>query len=288
MDAFLSWLQVYILSWLKPPKTIQVIDIIQILILSYFVYKLILWFKNTRAYTLLRGILFILGFVAVANLLHMEVVVWLVENLSVVAFTAVVIIFQPELRSALEQVGHSTFFRSLLYLNRTGSEVKRFSDNTLTELVRAVFEMGETRTGALIVIEKETRLEEYEKTGIPIDAVVSSQLLVNIFEHNTPLHDGAVLIRNDRVSAATCYLPLSDNMDINKKLGTRHRAGLGISEVSDSFTIIVSEETGNVSYAEGGRLQSAVSQSRLREALLEVQNLLPDRSRILNRRAAKR
>ena len=146
-------------------------------------------------------------------------------------------------------------------------------DKTINELVRASFEMGEVKTGALIVIEKTITLEEYEKTGIPIDGVLTSQLLINIFEHNTPLHDGAVIVRNNRVTAATCYLPLSDNMDLNKNLGTRHRAGVGISEVTDSFTIIVSEETGNVSYASGGELHTAVTPSDLRDQLHKIQKL---------------
>lgn len=244
---------------------------------------MILWMKNTRAYTLLRGILFILGFVVIANLLKMEVIVWLMGNLSVVAFTAIVIIFQPELRKALEQMGHSNFVNSLMAINRSPEENKRFSDHTVSELVRACFEMSEVKTGALIVLERETHLYEYENTGIPLDAVVSSQLLVNIFEHNTPLHDGAVLIREDRIAAATCYLPLSDNMDLSKKLGTRHRAGVGISEQSDCFVLIVSEETGAVSYAQNGRLHAAVSPSELRRALQEAQKIYDDSARILKR-----
>ncbi len=277
MDAILSWLQIYVFSWLKPPKTIEVIDIVQIFLLTYLIYKLIVWMRNSRAYSLLKGILFIVAFVRVANFLHMEVMVWLLNNLSVVAFTAVVIIFQPELRKVLEQVGHSNVFRNLLSINRTGQTNKRFSDATINELVRASFEMGEVKTGALIVIQRETSLTEFEKTGIPVDAVISSQLLVNIFEHNTPLHDGAVIIRDDRISAATCYLPLSDNMELSKRLGTRHRAGVGISEVSDSLTIIVSEETGAVSYAMSGKLRSAVSPSQLREVLQDVQAIFPDK-----------
>ncbi|HBB61493.1 MAG: diadenylate cyclase CdaA [Lachnospiraceae bacterium] len=283
MDAVLGWLQINVLSWLKPPKTIQVIDIVQIALIAWLVYRMILWMKNTRAYTLLRGILFILGFVVIANLLKMEVIVWLMGNLSVVAFTAIVIIFQPELRKALEQMGHSNFVKSLMVINRSPEENKRFSDHTVSELVRACFEMSEVKTGALIVLERETHLYEYENTGIPLDAVVSSQLLVNIFEHNTPLHDGAVLIRADRIAAATCYLPLSDNMDLSKKLGTRHRAGVGISEQSDCFVLIVSEETGAVSYAQNGRLHAAVSPSELRRALQEAQKIYDDSARILKR-----
>ena len=283
MDAVLGWLQINVLSWLKPPKTIQVIDIVQIALIAWLAYRMILWMKNTRAYTLLRGILFILGFVVIANLLKMEVIVWLMGNLSVVAFTAIVIIFQPELRKALEQMGHSNFVNSLMAINRSPEENKRFSDHTVSELVRACFELSEVKTGALIVLERETHLYEYENTGIPLDAVVSSQLLVNIFEHNTPLHDGAVLIREDRIAAATCYLPLSDNMDLSKKLGTRHRAGVGISEQSDCFVLIVSEETGAVSYAQNGRLHAAVSLSELRRALQEAQKIYDDSARILKR-----
>lgn len=279
----MSWLQIYVLSWLQPPKQIEIIDIVQILLLSYIVYKLILWMQSTRSYTLLRGILFIIAFVVVANILHMEVIVWLMGNLSVAAITAVVIIFQPELRKVLEQMGHNTVYRYFMLWNRSDDDNYRFSDHTINELVRASFEMGEVKTGALIVVERETRLDEFVKTGIPVDAVVTGQLLINIFEHNTPLHDGAVIIRNDRVAAATCYLPLSDNMELSKKLGTRHRAGVGVSELTDSLTIIVSEETGSVSYAQSGRLHAAVSPSQLKEALQSVQALFPEKVTLLKK-----
>ena len=277
MESLVNQLQ-SVLHWLVPPKPIGVIDVIQVLLLAFLVYKLILWMKNTRSYTLLRGILFIIAFIVIANVFNMEVIVWLLQNVGVVAITAVIIIFQPELRRMLERMGQSNLMSSLLSINRSGDENKRFSDHTLNELVRACYEMSEERTGALIVVEKDIPLEEYEKTGIPIDAVVSSQLLVNIFERNTPLHDGAVLVRGDRVAAATCYLPLSDNMDLSKKLGTRHRAGVGISEVSDSLTIIVSEETGHVSYAQNGRIYNAVTPSELRETLLDNQLLIRRRT----------
>ena len=156
----------------------------------------------------------------------------------------------------------------------SGSNEKkeRFSAKTTNELVKAVFEMSKDKTGALIVIEQNVALGDYERTGIPIDAMVSSQLLVNIFEHNTPLHDGAVIMRNNRIVAATCYLPLSDNLEINKELGTRHRAGIGISEVSDSMTIIVSEETGDVSVAVGGELFRKLDADNLKKKLSYIQN----------------
>ena len=148
---------------------------------------------------------------------------------------------------------------------------ERFSDKTVNELVKACFELAKTKTGALIVIEQEILLTDYVKTGIPIDAIVSNQLLINIFEHNTPLHDGAVIIRGDRVVAATCYLPLSDNMMISKELGTRHRAALGISEVTDTMTLVVSEETGNVSIAIAGELFRDVDADYLRSKLTFLQ-----------------
>ena len=154
-----------------------------------------------------------------------------------------------------------------------------FSDKTINEIVRASFEMGAVKTGALIVIEEETILNEYARTGIYLDSLVSSQLLINIFEHNTPLHDGAIVIRGDRIVAATCYLPLSDNMALNKNLGTRHRAGVGISEVSDSFTIIVSEETGNVSVAKQGKLDVALTKDELKERLKKEQNATPENAK---------
>ena len=273
MDAVSNWFRMHVLTWLEPPKQIEVIDIIQVALIAYFVYHFILWLKNTRAYTLLKGILLIVIFAVIANLLNMDVIIWLFSNLSVAVITAVIIIFQPELRRVLEQLGHKNPLTNLAMLGSSSENNDRFSDKTVNELVRASFDMGEVKTGALIVVEKEVKLEEYEKTGIPVDAVLTSQLLINIFEHNTPLHDGAVIVRGDRVVAATCYLPLTDNLSLIKNLGTRHRAGVGISEISDSLTIIVSEETGNVSYAMNGILHTGVSPSELREQLYQVQKI---------------
>lgn len=277
MDEFITWLKMQFESStfsLRPPKNIEFIDIVQILIIAYFVYHLILWVKHTRAYLLLKGIIMICVFVLAASVFHMDVIMEIFKMVSVAALTAVVIIFQPELRRVLEQLGDRNFFDSLVSLGTTNVEDNlRFNDQTLNELVRASFEMGEVKTGALIVIEQNISLSDYEKTGIPVDAVLTGQLLINIFEHNTPLHDGAVIVRNNRVSAATCYLPLSDNMELNKNLGTRHRAGVGISEVSDSLTIIVSEETGKVSYALNGELFTGVTPSELKEQLYKIQKL---------------
>jgi len=226
---------------------------------------------STRAYNLLKGILVILVFLVIAGALQMTTILWLTSAIAPSALMALVIIFQPELRRALERLGQRSLIASFLPHFTDRDEELYFSDATVNEIVRASSEMASARTGALIVMEQNVRLEEFIQTGITIDANVSSQLLLNIFEHNTPLHDGAVILRGDRIVSATSYLPLSDSETINKRFGTRHRAGVGISEVSDSFTIIVSEETGRISYAMGGKLTTGVSISELREKLYEIQ-----------------
>lgn len=280
MDTALTWIRLHIMSWLTPPKQIEFMDLIQIIVIAFFVYKLIIWLKNSRAYTLLRGILLIGAFVILANVLHMDAIMWILGNIGVVALTAIVIVFQPELRKFLEQMGRKKWFSSLLVLGGKSEEERiRFSDHTINELVRACFEMGEVKTGALIVLEQDVVLTEFENTGIEVDAILSGSLLINIFEKNTPLHDGAVLVRGNRVVAATCYLPLTDNMDLSKSLGTRHRAALGISEVSDSLTIVVSEETGKVSYAVDGSLTAGVSPTELKEQLYAIQRPYEHRHR---------
>ena len=200
----------------------------------------------------------------------LQTILWIVQNVMSIAVIAIVVILQPELRNAMEELGRKNLIASLFRIDsRTPDGL--YSDHTIAEIVRACTDMAKVKTGALIVIERKTPLNEYEKTGIDIDAVVSSQLLVNIFQKNTPLHDGAVLIRRDRVVSATCYLPLSDNK-LDKNLGTRHRAGVGISEVTDSLTIIVSEETGQISAAYRGTLDRNLDASMLRAKLVELQN----------------
>ena len=246
-----------LLSHLGFPRSFHVTYLFEILILTVLIYEVIIWVKNTRAWTLLKGIIVVVVFVAACYIFKLTTLTWLMSRIAGVLMIMVVILFQPELRRALEQLGRRNFFGSLIGFSdssRAGSEESRSQDKVNEEIIKAVMEMSKAKTGALIVLENQVLLNEYERTGIVLDAYVSSQLLVNIFEKNTPLHDGAVFIRDQRIVAATCYLPLSDNMDVGKELGTRHRAGLGISEVSDSVTIIVSEETGDVSIAESGTL----------------------------------
>ena len=250
---------------------IHITDILEIIIISVLIYYVIIWFKNSRAWTLFKGIVVLAVFMLFAAVFELNTILWIFRNTISVGIIAIIVIFQPELRKGLEQLGQRNFITSLLD-NNTNEKKERFSAKTVNELIKATFEMAKHKTGALIVIEQNVPLGEFERTGIPVDAVVSSQLLMNIFEHNTPLHDGAVIMRNNRIVAATCYLPLSDNMDINKELGTRHRAGIGISEVSDSMTIIVSEETGDVSIAVGGELFRGLDQDNLRKKLSYIQN----------------
>ena len=217
-------------------------------------------------------ILVIAVFVFVAEYFEMNTILWIVNNMFGVAVTAVIVILQPELRKAVEELGRKNIFSSIIpfELGKAVAE-GRFSDKTINEIAKACVEMGKVKTGALIVVEQNQSLAEYERTGIDVDGIVTSQLLINIFEHNTPLHDGAVVIRGNRVTAATCYLPLSDNMMISKDLGTRHRAAVGISEVTDSLTIVVSEETGRVSLVEGGMLRRIIDAEGLRQALEQME-----------------
>lgn len=257
----------------RMPGNIRWVDIVEILLISFLLYHILVWIKDTRAWSLLKGIIVIAAFILVAALYEMTTILWIVQNAFGVAVTAVVIILQPELRKALEDLGRKNIISSIIPFNALkASEEGRFSDKTINEIAKACVEMGKAKTGALIVVEQNQSLAEYERTGIDVDGIVTSQLIINIFEHNTPLHDGAVIVRGNRIISATCYLPLSDNMALSKELGTRHRAGVGISEVTDSMTVIVSEETGKISVAYEGNLYGNLDGERLKERLKTIQN----------------
>lgn len=245
-------------------------DIVEIIIISFLLYHIMAWVKHTKVWVLMKGIIVILLFILIAIIFEMNTIIWIVENVLSIAVIAVIVILQPELRRALEELGRKSFILGIMPFEKTTEE--RFSDKTVNDIVKASFEMGKVKTGALMVIEQNVLLTEYERTGIEVDALISSQLIINIFEHNTPLHDGAVIIRGNRVVSATCYLPLSDNTEISKELGTRHRAGVGISEATDALTIIVSEETGNVSVTYEGHLYRNLDANGLKEKLLMIQN----------------
>ncbi len=273
MSALTNFLGDFLNNIYRP--SVEFSDIAEIIIIAFFLYHIILWMKNSRAWTLLKGILVILIFALIAYLCKFTTILWIAGKTINVALIALVVIFQPELRKALEQLGNKNYLAGLFQFDDSKEKKELFSEKTINELVKASYEMAKQKTGALIVIEQEINLEDYIKTGIDIDAFVSNQLIINIFEHNTPLHDGAVIIRGNRIVSATCYLPLSDNMDLSKELGTRHRAGAGISEVTDAFVIIVSEETGKVSIAHNGQLVRNVDGEYLKNKLelLKIGNL---------------
>lgn len=265
--------------YMNLPK-ITITDVVEIIIIAFLLYYMLVWIKNTRAWNLLKGLMIVLLFVLVAALFQMNTIIWIAKNTANVLVIALVVIFQPEMRKALENLGRKNMLISLFPFDMSKGENVKFSDKTINEMVKACYEMGKVKTGALIVVEDEILLTEYERTGITVDGVLTSQLLINIFEKNTPLHDGAVIVRGDRVVAATCYLPLTDSLSISKDLGTRHRAAVGISEASDSLTIVVSEETGRVSIALGGELYRNVDAEFLRNKLTYLQKRERELSKI--------
>ena len=254
-------------------------DVAEIIILSVIIYQILMWIKSTRAWALLKGFAVILALLVVAAFFHMNTILWIAKNFFSLGIMAVIVVFQPEMRRALEQLGENNILTTIVPFDASRKEETSISDRTIAELVKASFEMGKARTGALMVLEQTVSLKEYERTGIEIDSQVSSQLILNIFEKNTPLHDGAVILSGDRIRSATCYLPLSDNMTLSKALGTRHRAAVGVSEVTDSLTLVVSEETVAVSVARDGYIKRNLTQDDLRAQLVAAQDKAQDTGR---------
>lgn len=247
-------------------------DVAEILIIAVLLYYTLVWMKTTRAWILLKGLIVILAFLLLAYFFRMTTILWMAQNVLGFAVTALIVVLQPELRKALEELGKKNIISSVLPFDNSHRVNEEFSEKTINEITKACVEMGKVRTGALIVIEQKVSLRDYERTGIDVDGIVTSQLLINIFEHNTPMHDGAVIIQGNRVVSATCYLPLSDNLGLSKELGTRHRAGVGISEITDSLTIIVSEETGKISVAYEGELERNLNADSLRDRMHKILN----------------
>ena len=247
-------------------------DVAEILIIAVLLYYTLVWMKTTRAWILLKGLIVILVFLLLAYFFRMTTILWMAQNVLGFAVTALIVVLQPELRKALEELGKKNIISSVLPFDNNHRVNEEFSEKTINEITKACVEMGKVKTGALIVIEQKVSLRDYERTGIDVDGIVTSQLLINIFEHNTPLHDGAVIIQGNRVVSATCYLPLSDNLGLSKELGTRHRAGVGISEITDSLTIIVSEETGKISVAYEGELERNLDADSLRDRMHKILN----------------
>jgi len=269
----MEYIKDFFSGMLEPLKMvkIEVMDCVEIFIIAILIYNIIKWMKNTRAWVLMKGVIVLFVFYMIAALLNFDVILWIFQNGIAVSITAAIILFQPELRKALEQLGKRNI--SLVTPLFGNNQVEdKFSEETINGIIKATFDMARVKTGALMIIEGEQRLDDIEATGIMIDAKISSELIINIFEHNTPLHDGAVVIRGNRITAATCYLPLTDSMKISKELGTRHRAAVGISEITDSFTIVVSEQTGAVSVAQNGELSRRVTREFLYDRLKEIQN----------------
>ena len=242
-------------------------DMIEIVIIAFLVYHILVWIQAGRAWQLLKGFVVIIAFLLIAYLGKMNTIWWIAKNIASFAITALIVVLQPEIRKALEELGKKNVLTSVIPFDNSKKEAAVFDDKTINEITKACVEMGKAKTGALIVIENKDSLADYERTGIDVDGIVTNQLLINIFEHNTPLHDGAVIVRGNRITSATCYLPLSDNMGLGKELGTRHRAGVGISEVTDSLTVIVSEEIGRISIATNGMLERISDAEALKEKL---------------------
>ncbi|MCQ2978584.1 MAG: diadenylate cyclase CdaA [Clostridia bacterium] len=246
---------------------IGITDVLDICIVAYLIYKIMLIIRNTRAWALFKGLLMILLVAGIAYVFKFSTVLWIISNTISVGIIAIVIIFQPELRTALEKIGTSNMFKNFFTIEEHNSGEK-ISIRTIDEIVTGAKQMADAKTGAIIVIEQDVKLGEYEVTGIKLNATVSSELLVNIFEKNTPLHDGAVMVRDNMITYATCYLPLSNNPTINKKFGTRHRAAIGISEISDAIVVVVSEETGAISIATNGELKQNIVREHLRNEII--------------------
>lgn len=239
-------------------------DILDILIVTFIIYKLLHFIRETRAEQLAKGLLFLMVATLLSKVLQLYTLHWILSGVMTVGLIAVVVIFQPELRRGLEYLGRSKFSNVL-------SEVdKEEAKYMVGQLVEAVDSMSASHTGALIVIEREISLNDIAETGTIIDAAISSQMIGNIFYEGAPLHDGALIIRGSRIHAAGCVLPLTQNKNLNKELGTRHRAGIGITENSDALVVIVSEETGIISLAQNGKLTRFLDVKKVEKALFNL------------------
>jgi len=246
-------------------SSVRILDIVDIMIVSFVFYKLLLLIKGTRAEQLIKGLLIILVVSYLSDIAKLYAVYFILDNTMKLGFIALLIVFQPELRRALEYIGRNKFLQKDYIANE-----KREMQNIFHEIVETVTFLSKKSIGALIVLEKDTGLGDYIETGIKLDAAISSELLISIFYDKTPLHDGATIISNNRIVAANTYLPLSTNNTVSQELGTRHRAGIGLSEVSDALVIIVSEETGGISVVNDGKITRYIDDKKLMNLLFET------------------
>ena len=242
-------------------STISVLDIIDIVVVAYFLYRLYLMLKNTRAATLGKGLLVLVGFMLICRWLNLHVISWLLEKSMTVIMVALPVVFQPELRRALEQIGRGKLFHKSSELDEQELE------EMLDSVAHATKIMSKNKVGSLMVFERATGLVERIETGVPVDGLVSSGLIQNIFVKDTPLHDGAIIIRGNRIVAACCLLPLTENRNLSQELGTRHRAAIGMSEQSDAMVLVVSEETGTISIARNGELMRYLTVDDVKDIL---------------------
>jgi len=245
-------------------KTIGILDIVDTALVAYFLYRIYIMLKNTRAAALVKGLLVLVFLMLVSKWLELHVINWILEKSMTVVMIALPVVFQPELRRALEQIGRGRLFRKMVELD------EQQLDEVISSVTEAAVVMSQRKVGALIVFEREVGLEERTETGVQIDGLVSDSLLLNIFEKDTPLHDGAVIIRGQRIVAASCLLPLTDARNLSQELGTRHRAALGLSEQSDALILVVSEETGTISIARNGELYRYLQADDVRDLLREA------------------
>lgn len=243
-------------------------DILDILGVAYLMYILLVWIKDTRTWALFKGVVIVLVVAILSYILQLHTLWWVISNTITVGTIALLVVFQPELRRALEQIGRGRLFNSFFIVSDYA--VEGMSDESVEAIAKSCMHMSKYKTGALIVIEQDTKLGDVERTGITIDAMITSQLLINIFEKNTPLHDGAVIIKNNRIAAATCFLPLTDSMEVSKDLGTRHRAAIGISETTDAMVLVVSEETGVISYVKNGKIRRGLDVEIIKKILMST------------------
>lgn len=241
--------------------TVGIWDVIDILIVAIILYKVYELLKDTRAITLVKGLVVLLIVTLVSNLLELHAISWLLQKTVTLLFVALPIVFQPELRRALERIGQGKFLVNDDFVNMEEA------NSLVNEIDKAVFNMSDKKIGALLVIEKNVGIKEIIDTGIKVDALITSELLMNVFIPNTPLHDGAAVVRGRRMVAAGCYLPLTEDRSLSTELGTRHRSAIGLSEQCDALIIIVSEETGVVSVAENGHIQRHMNHDSLRQRL---------------------